>query len=113
MHEFSLVQALLARVEAEASTHGASAVHGMSVRIGALAGVEQSLFASAYEVCRRGTLCENAPLEIKTVAARYACRVCGREVAQGEVLECPACGSPARLVEGDEIILDRVELEVA
>jgi hydrogenase nickel incorporation protein HypA/HybF len=56
MHEFSLVQALLARVEAEAVSHGASAVHGLSVRIGALAGVEQSLFASAYGVCRRGTL---------------------------------------------------------
>lgn len=113
MHEFSLVQALLTRVEAEVRSHGASAVHGLNVRVGALSGVEQTLLAFAYEVCRRGTVCENAPLEITAVAARWACRRCSREVAQGDVLECRACGSPARLVEGDEIILDRVELEIA
>lgn len=113
MHEFSLVQALLTRVEAEARSHGASAVHSLNVRVGALAGIEQSLFVSAYEVCRRGTVCENAPLEITRVVARYECRRCAREVAQGDVLECVACGAPARLVEGEEIILDRVELEIA
>ncbi len=113
MHEFSLIQALLTRVEEEARRHEARAVHRLSVRIGAQSGVEESLFASAYEVCRRGTLCEHAGLEIERVEARWACRLCGREVAQGEILECPACGSPARLVAGDEIILDRVELEVA
>jgi hypothetical protein len=28
------------------------------------------------------------------------------------VLKCDACGSPARLAEGDEIMLDRIEMEV-
>ncbi len=112
MHEFSLIQALLARVETEAATHNAARVERLSVRIGALAGVERDLFASAFDVCRRGTICESAELEVKAIDARWACRACGREVRQGEVLECPVCGSPARLIEGDEIILDRVEMEV-
>jgi Zn finger protein HypA/HybF involved in hydrogenase expression len=34
-------------------------------------------------------------------------------VAPGDVLTCPDCGSPARLEEGDEIVLDRIEMEVA
>ena len=31
---------------------------------------------------------------------------------RGQVLRCSACGSPARLAGGDEIMLDRIELEV-
>jgi hydrogenase nickel incorporation protein HypA/HybF len=112
MHEYSLIQALLDRVEAEARTRSASGVSRLSVSIGTQAGVERQLFATAYDVCRRGTLCERAELEITTVEARFACRLCGREVAPGEVLCCPDCGSPARLVSGDEIVLNRIDMEV-
>jgi hydrogenase nickel incorporation protein HypA/HybF len=113
MHEYSLIQALLDRVEAEAHAHRASAVSRLRVSIGEQAGVERELFATAYELCRAGTLCEKAELEINTVPARFACRLCGREVAPGEILSCPDCGSPARLLAGDEITLDRIEMELA
>jgi hydrogenase nickel incorporation protein HypA/HybF len=113
MHEYSIVQALLDRVEREARTHNATAVHRLSVRIGALAGVQADLLASAYEICRTGTLCDGAELAIDLVPVRWACPECGREVPEGEVLRCSACGSPARLASGDEIMLDRIEMEVA
>ena len=113
MHEYSIVQALVDRVEREARAHNATAVHRLSVRIGALAGVEADLLASAYDICRTGTLCAGAELAIESVPARWACPDCGREVTAGEVLRCPGCGSPARLASGDEINLDRIEMEVA
>lgn len=113
MHEYSIVQALLDRVEREARTRNATAVHRLSVRIGDLAGVEPELLASAYEICREGTLCAGAELAIDRVPVRWACPDCGREVPEGEVLSCSGCGSPARLASGDEIILDRIEMEVA
>jgi len=113
MHEYSLIQALLARVETEAQAHRASSVSRLSVSIGELAGVEKSLFASAFDLCRCGTVCDGAELELDYVEARWACRVCGRTVARGEVLSCPDCGSPARLLTGDEIVLNRIEMEVA
>lgn len=112
MHEFSLIQSLLNRVEAEAQARNATAVHRLSVSIGRLAGVEESLFASAYELCREGTICERAELFINSVEARWACRNCAREVAQGEILSCPLCNAPARLLAGDEIVLDQIEMEV-
>jgi Zn finger protein HypA/HybF involved in hydrogenase expression len=40
------------------------------------------------------------------------CPVCGSEVPRAAVLRCPGCERPARLVEGDEIILARIEMEV-
>ncbi len=113
MHEFSLVQALLERVEQEARARGATAVHRLSVRIGELAGVERDLFASAYEMCREGTICAGAELKIQPVTVSWVCTGCGGAVASGEVLTCPDCRLPARLREGDEIVLDRIEMEVA
>ena len=113
MHEYSLAQALLARVEREAQARGASAVRRLSVRIGELAGVERELLETAYRTCRIGTLCEAAELVVKPVSVRWACSTCAQPMASGDVLTCPACGSAARLLEGDEILLERIEMEVA
>jgi hydrogenase nickel incorporation protein HypA/HybF len=112
MHEYSLVRALLARVEQEARARGATAVRRLSVRIGDLAGVESELFKSAYEMCREGTICAAADLRIHPVPVSWVCGACGKAVAPGEVLTCPDCRAPARLRAGDEIVLDRIEMEV-
>jgi Zn finger protein HypA/HybF involved in hydrogenase expression len=80
MHEYSLVAALVERVEEEARRVGASAVERIQVRIGDQAGVERQLFATAFDTFKHG--------------------VCG--VAALEIV--PAVG--------DEILLERVEMEV-
>ena len=76
MHEYSLVEALLRRVEAEAKQRGASRVERVSVRIGDLAGVERGLFATAFETFTAHTICEGAALEIVPVAAEWRCPRC-------------------------------------
>ena len=113
MHEYSIVQALLERVEAEASRRGAAAIHRLHVRIGEASGVEIELLRTAYGVFRERTLCENAELAILPVAARWQCPRCGVEILRGSILRCPDCALPARLAAGDEIFLDRIEMEVA
>ena len=112
MHEYSIVRALLDRVEAEARGHGAVAVRRILVRIGDSAGVERDLFATAYAVFRERTLCESAELEIEGVATRWQCPHCDASIASGALLRCQTCDVPAHLVAGDEIILERVEMEV-
>lgn len=113
MHEYSIVQALFERVEAEAASRGASTVRHLSVSIGELAGVEIDLLRTAYGVFRERTLCENAELSIVPVPARWECPVCRAPLARGAILRCPDCGVPARLAAGDEIVLDRIEMEVS
>jgi hydrogenase nickel incorporation protein HypA/HybF len=113
MHEYSLVQALLTRVAREARLRSAVAVRRLSVRIGDLAGVERELFESAYASCREGTICAKAELVVRPVHVRWACSACGRDLVLGDALTCPKCSSPARLKEGDEIVLDQIEMEVA
>lgn len=113
MHEWSLVQALQSRIEREAAERSATAVCRVRVQIGELAGVERELFALAFETMRAGTICAAAELEIVAVEARWSCPGCGAAPVAGEVLRCPRCARPLRLVEGDGIVLERIEMEVA
>jgi len=113
MHEYSIVQALLDRVAAEARAHEAIAVHRIRVQIGEASGVESDLLATAFELARTETLCATAELEIVPVAARWVCPGCGTEIVVGEVLRCRLCEQPARLAQGDEIVLERIEMEAA
>jgi Zn finger protein HypA/HybF involved in hydrogenase expression len=47
------------------------------------------------------------------VPVEWACQACGRRIERGRPLRCPECLAPATLIAGDEIILDRIEMEVA
>ena len=42
---------------------------------------------------------------LRTVAARWSCPDCGRPLAPGAILTCPACGTAARLSAGGDAIL--------
>ena len=112
MHEWGLVQSLLARADEEARKHGATAVKRLEISIGELAGVEPALFDSAYELFRTDTLCEGAALELRYVPADWACERCDAPIARGTALRRPACHGAARLRAGDGIVLERMELEV-
>lgn len=112
MHEYSIVQALIERVDTEVRARGATGVHRLTVRIGELSGVEAELLSTAYDTFRERTVCERAELDLEIVPARWACPDCGGAIARGAVLTCPSCAMPARLVQGDEIRLDRIEMEV-
>lgn len=113
MHELSLALALIEQVTEEARKHGASSVHRVDVRVGELSGVEAAMLASAYEVAREGTFCAGAELVVTPVSAVWACPRCEAPIPVGGVLRCPACDEPARLRQGAEIELDRIEVEVS
>jgi hydrogenase nickel incorporation protein HypA/HybF len=82
MHEYSLVQAMFDQIGDVIAAQHARSVRRVRVRIGTQAGVEPALFQTAYDIFRVRTVCDEAPLEIVTVDA------------------------------SDELILDRLELEV-
>lgn len=113
MHEYSIVGALIERIEQLARERRAHAVHGVLVSLGELSGVEAELLATAFETFRERTICETAKLTILPVVARWDCPGCQQTIARGAILECPRCRRPARLAAGDEIVLERIEMEVA
>ncbi len=112
MHEYSIVQSLLDRVEKEAAAHGATAVHRLRLQIGEMSGVETALLRSAYETFTDRSICAQAELEIIPVAVKWGCPSCDTELMPGAALRCGVCEGPARLIAGDEIVLERIEMEV-
>jgi hydrogenase nickel incorporation protein HypA/HybF len=111
MHEYSIVQSLVdSVVTAVGGREGA--VQRVEVAIGELAGVDCTLLTTAFEVFRTGTLCEHAALAIERIPVRWECPRCGTAIPRGAFLRCTPCNEPARLAAGDEIVLQRIELEV-
>jgi hydrogenase nickel incorporation protein HypA/HybF len=112
VHEYSIMSALIGRVRAESQARGAGRVRSVSVRIGELSGVDPVLLATAYEICREGSVCDGASLEIRRVPAVWSCPKCDRVIADGAPLHCGSCAVGATLVQGGEIVLERIEMEV-
>jgi hydrogenase nickel incorporation protein HypA/HybF len=112
VHEYSIVAELVRHVEVEAERAGARSVTRVTVAIGDLSGVERDLLATAYGVFREQTVCAGAELDVRAVPAVWSCPACRREMPRGAVLRCMRCGLPAKLTQGEEIVLERIEMEV-
>ena len=110
MHEYSIVASLVERVQRELDAHPGAIARRIHVRIGESAGVEVELLRTAYDTFRPRSACERAEISIATVATEWRCRVCDRVIPPGSVLRC--CDTPARLAAGDDILLERIEMEV-
>jgi len=113
MHEYSIISALIDRVQREVDARPGAVVQRLQVRIGELAGVELDLLRTAFETFRERTVCAGAELALEFVPAIWRCPRCDRVIAPGAVLRCPDCNRPAQLGAGGEIILERIEMEVS
>ena len=114
MHEMSVSLALIEQVNRIAAERGARAVSVITVSIGPLSGIEADLLARAFPLAAAGTVAEDARLDIEHVDVTVRCSRCGAESpARANRLLCGECGDyRTNVVSGDEMILQRVELEV-
>ena len=112
MHELSIMQSALSQVLEEAQRAGASRVHEVRLRIGALSGVVPDALQFAFEALSEGTPAENATLTIEQVPARFWCDTCRREFESDRMFaDCPDCGVPsADLRGGRELELTSLEI---
>ncbi|MDH5620634.1 MAG: hydrogenase maturation nickel metallochaperone HypA [Gammaproteobacteria bacterium] len=112
MHELSVCLSLLRQVENIARQHDAATVDQVFLKVGPLSGVEPELLRKAYPLAVAGTVAEKAELFIEYGEIIVACTECGAESpAKTNRLLCAACGDfRTRLVSGDEMILERIEL---
>jgi hydrogenase nickel incorporation protein HypA/HybF len=114
VHEWSLACELVRQAEQEASSRGAARILSVTARVGLLTGVVPELLNRSYEMARMGTLLEDAPLVVERQPVRARCPACGATNAFEEFgLVCPGCGALGlEVLEGDEIVLTRMELEI-
>lgn len=115
MHELALCQALIEQVDRVARQNAARRVLSITVSVGPLSGAEPQLLEHAYAVAAAGTVAAEAALVIEAVPVVVRCRNCRAEseVAPNRLL-CSACqGWQVDVIAGDELLLQRVEIESA
>lgn len=112
MHELSIMESALNLALDQARQNGASRVHVLRLRIGALSGVVPDALQFAFEALTPGTPAEGAELIIDNVPARFWCESCRREFESAEMFaECPDCSRPsAELRAGREMELASMEI---
>ena len=115
MHEMSVCLALINEVERIAAERNAGSVSRIEVGIGPLSGVEAVLLDRAFPLAAAGTSAEHAELVIETTDIVVHCSQCGEEsAARANRLLCDACGDyRTRILSGEEMILQRVELDAS
>ena len=113
MHELSLIAALFETLEEKAREHRAVRITMVRLRIGKLSGAVPELLESAFETFKKGTIAEGARLEIEAVPVRLRCLDCGGDrLDEDGMFACLACGGRnVELLEGRELIVERIELE--
>ena len=113
MHELSDCLSLLEQVQAIAAERGARRVTRIELRVGPLSGVESDLLTTAWPLASAGTIAVDADFIIDEADVVVRCDVCKAETAAAaNRLVCGQCGDfHTSVVSGDEMILQRVELE--
>ena len=113
MHELSIMQSALSLALDQARKAGASRVHTIRLRIGALSGVVPDALEFAFEALAPGTLAEGAKLAVEHVPARFWCAPCSQEFQSDDLFaECPGCHTPSgELRAGREMELASLEID--
>lgn len=113
MHEMSLCEGVLQVLTDNARQQGYNRVRTVWLEIGALSGVETDALRFSFDVVMRGTLADQARLEIINIPGRAWCMRCARTVAVGQRFDaCPDCGSyQLQVTAGDEMRIKELEVE--
>lgn len=113
MHEMALCEGIVQVLQDSAREQGFAKVKTLWLEIGALAGVELEALRFGFDVVSRGTLAEQAKLEIINLPGSAWCLPCGKNVEiQQRYDACPLCGSHQLQVNGgEEMRIKELEVE--
>lgn len=109
MHELSITHNIVSIVAERA---GERLVKRVRLQIGKLSGVDVQAVRFCFDVCTRGTVLQDAALEIDEIAGRGVCRGCEREIEVERLVAICHCErrAPLQLVAGQELLVKEMEL---
>lgn len=113
MHEISLAESVLQIIEDTARKQKFTCVKTVWLEIGQLACVEKKSMRFCFEAVMRGSIAEQARLEIVETAGRGQCVKCQLEIPLAALYEpCPNCGSyEIQVTGGDGMRVKELEVE--
>ncbi len=112
MHEMALCEGLVQSLEDQAMSQGFAKIFAVWLEIGALATVEPDAMLFNFEIVARGTVAEDARLEIITVAGEAWCMNCSTRVPIARRGNgCPTCGSyQLQVLDGEQMRIKQIEV---
>jgi len=112
MHEVGIMENTLELALTHAQQQGATQIHHMTLRVGALSGVEPDALRFAFDVVTQGTIAAQATLIIDAIPAICYCHHCQQEFQPTDwIYECPTCNHLTSDVrQGKELELASLEI---
>ena len=112
MHEMSLCESLLDILKAEAEAGNFTRIKRITLEIGPLSTVEPEALRFGFDVVMRGSLADEAKLDIVTPPAEGRCLSCFELVTVTDrFAPCPKCGGTELQISGGDALRIK-EMEV-
>jgi len=113
MHEFSIAVKIVSELESIASENGANRITSVTVTAGEMRQIVPDAMTTAFEAASEGTVAAGSELVLKVVPMSVECRLCSHEYTPADgCYVCPSCGgADVRILKGNELLLEAVELE--
>jgi hydrogenase nickel incorporation protein HypA/HybF len=110
MHELGVAEGVLATVLEAAAGRAVKSIH---LKVGRLQHITQDSLRFSYDLLADETCAAGVEITIEPLEIKIGCRDCGIESeAHTPPFCCSSCGSlHVEIRSGDEIILERIELE--
>jgi hydrogenase nickel incorporation protein HypA/HybF len=112
MHEVGIMRTALRMAIAEAERAGATRIHRLRLRVGALSGVVPEALEMAFLATSPGTPAEGAEFVFESVPVTCQCEICGHEFQPQDIIYCcPICDAiSSHVQQGREIELSSLEV---
>ena len=114
MHELGIMTGVVDSVRESALANGACKVFKVSLRVGVMTEVIEESLTFAYEaLTEHDPLFSGSELTVTMVEPRSRCTACGLEFSHDRYhVTCPDCGGLGRLLEGRELCIDSIEVDI-
>lgn len=115
MHEMAIAHSILTEVEQLIEKHNARGALWVKIKIGILSGVVEEQLKFAFDIYKKQfEVCEKLELKMRSQPLILKCRKCEKITERSEYLmQCNHChGSAVTIIDGEEMILEQVELEL-
>jgi hydrogenase nickel incorporation protein HypA/HybF len=113
MHEYSIIQSMIATCKRVIKEHDAGKITKIYVTAGKMSGIDPHFLEQSYEFFREDTVCENAEMIIEVEEVEAVCNDC-QQLFQVDKFNftCPACGgNSVEVVKGKTLQITHIEVD--
>ncbi|HHH52458.1 MAG TPA: hydrogenase maturation nickel metallochaperone HypA [Bacteroidetes bacterium] len=113
MHELSIAMGIVELAEREAKKAGGNDIESIELEIGKLSGIEMEALDFAWPVATKGTMLENASMNVESPAGRARCLECDFEFDVENLYDsCPKCNSYFKdIFQGKELRIKSIVIK--